>query len=76
MSIWVAIGLQALGLAVLAAAAFGIVKGSMKNYVTYHAHREMCHDKSNETNNQLKTISEDVKQLINAVGFLKGRMEG
>ena len=59
--------------------AFGVLKGSMENYVRHDTHRQICHSKSEETNAKIDTLfdrlGETTTKIDTLTGYVKGVME-
>lgn len=75
---WAAI--TAVPLAISGAVSWGYVKGKLHNFVDFGTHRQMCHEKSQETNETLREMRDDIKQLIagqaDLSGYIRGQQNG
>ena len=56
--------------------AFGMVRGMMHNKIGFDTHRQICHAKSTETNEVLRSVQEDIKTLIKGQGEIAGYVKG
>jgi hypothetical protein len=65
------ITLAAGGILVSGGVAFGIVKGTLSTFIKHSEHREICHEKSKETNEKIDSLIEKVSDLS---GFVRGKL--
>ena len=56
--------------------AFGVLKGSMGNYVKHSDHREICHSKSEETNDKIDTLFDNLGKTTTKIDELSGYIRG
>ena len=59
-----------------ACVAFGVLKGSMGNYVKHSDHREICHSKSEETNDKIDTLFDKLGKTTTKIDELSGYIRG
>ena len=67
--------ITAIPIVVAGAVSWGFHRGSMSNYVTWSEHRNVCHQKSQETNDMLREIRADIKILMVKSGYIEGKVE-
>jgi hypothetical protein len=67
------------GMLISGGIAWGVLKGSMSNYVKHSDHRMICHDKSDETNKKIdllfKKLDETNSEFHELNGWIKGKMD-
>lgn len=56
--------------------AWGTVTAKMHNFVTYEGHRTICHEKSEETNEKLEVLFEQLRNISGTINEIRGYLKG